>query len=224
MPYLSRFVHGGQSTMGETAGVILVGATELDRRGYELLLDAECGIRVAAACDATAVAIWEAMRHKPGIAIVLADVSIPETQQAVQMIPRLHRSTRLLVLSENLDPHTLAQWARCDIHAYVLKHGGVSELQAALDALKRHERYFSSGVKEAIANGRKLAGRTKLSRREAELLPLLARGLTLREAAARMSVSYKTADTYRTSLLRKLGVRDRVGLARFAIRERIIDP
>lgn len=63
----------------------------------------------------------------------------------------------------------------------------------------------------------------RLSRRETELLPLLARGLSLRDAAARMAVSYKTADSYRTSLLRKLGVKDRVELARYAIRERIID-
>jgi DNA-binding NarL/FixJ family response regulator len=67
-------------------------------------------------------------------------------------------------------------------------------------------------------------GLQTLSRREAELLPLLARGMTLREASEKMSVSYKTADSYRTSLLRKLGVRDRVELARLAIRERIIDP
>ena len=59
---------------------------------------------------------------------------------------------------------------------------------------------------------------------ETELLPLLAQGLTLREAAARMAIGYKTADSYRTSLLRKLGVRDRVELARYAIRERIIEP
>jgi len=55
-------------------------------------------------------------------------------------------------------------------------------------------------------------------------LPLIARGMRLRDAAASMSVSYKTADSYRTSLLRKLGVRDRVELARLAIRERIIEP
>ena len=63
-----------------------------------------------------------------------------------------------------------------------------------------------------------------LSQREVELLPLLARGLKLRDAAHKMMVSYKTADSYRTSLLRKLGIRDRVELARYAIRERIIDP
>jgi DNA-binding NarL/FixJ family response regulator len=53
---------------------------------------------------------------------------------------------------------------------------------------------------------------------------LLARGLTLREAASKMTVSYKTADSYRTSLLRKLGLRDRVDLARYAIREHIVEP
>ena len=64
----------------------------------------------------------------------------------------------------------------------------------------------------------------RLSRRETELLPLLARGLTLRDAAATMSISYKTADSYRSSLLRKLNIRDRVELARYAIRQRIIEP
>ena len=48
--------------------------------------------------------------------------------------------------------------------------------------------------------------------------------MTLRNAATKMTVSYKTADSYRTSLLRKLGLHDRVELARYAIRERIVEP
>lgn len=48
--------------------------------------------------------------------------------------------------------------------------------------------------------------------------------LNLPDAAQKMTVSYKTADSYRTSLLRKLGLRDRVELAGQAIRERIVDP
>jgi len=80
-------------------------------------------------------------------------------------------------------------------------------------------------VRAAIEKGQGAArGLATLSQREIELLPLLARGMTLREAASKMAVSYKTADSYRTSLLRKLGVRGRVELARLAIRERIIEP
>lgn len=59
--------------------------------------------------------------------------------------------------------------------------------------------------------------------RELELLPLLASGLTLREAAERMCVSYKTADGHRTSLFRKCGVQNCVQLARYAIRNKLID-
>lgn len=61
-------------------------------------------------------------------------------------------------------------------------------------------------------------GSPRLSRRETELLPLLARSLTLRDAAVQM------ADSYRSNLLRKLGIRDRVELARYAIRQQIIQP
>ena len=62
-----------------------------------------------------------------------------------------------------------------------------------------------------------------LSPRESELLPLLARGMKLRDSAARMSITYKTADSHRTRLMRKLGVQSRVELARYAIRKHIID-
>jgi DNA-binding NarL/FixJ family response regulator len=63
-----------------------------------------------------------------------------------------------------------------------------------------------------------------LSRRERELLALLGKGATLKEAAAQMQVSYKTADNQKTSLMRKLGIHDRVELARFAIREGLVSP
>lgn len=62
-----------------------------------------------------------------------------------------------------------------------------------------------------------------LSPREMELLPLLAAGLTLHAAAKKLGITYKTADSYRSNLLRKLGIRDRIQLARFAIREGIIE-
>ena len=141
------------------------------------------------------------------------------------MIPRLRKQTRILVASASVDETVLKDWGRCGIDGYVVKDGGVEDLRAAIDAVRSGGTYFSAGVREAIERGQDSTnGFDTLSQREAELLPLLARGMTLREAASRMTVSYKTADSYRTSLLRKLGVRDRVELARLAIRERIIDP
>ncbi len=135
------------------------------------------------------------------------------------------RATRVPVVSASVDTGALHEWGRCGISGYVVKDGGLTELRTALAAICAGRPYYSAGVQEALEKGRDgHNGLAKLSRREAELLPLLARGLTLREAAEKMTVSYKTADSYRTSLLRKLGVRERAALARYAIRERIVDP
>jgi two-component system response regulator NreC len=94
----------------------------------------------------------------------------------------------------------------------------------AIDLTLMGRRYLPEEIRKARQQLAARDGRSGLSRRETELLPLLAGGLKLQEAASRMNVSYKTADSYRTSLLKKLGLRSRVDLTRYAIRERIIVP
>jgi two-component system nitrate/nitrite response regulator NarL len=212
--------------MADTDAVIyLMGPSALDRQAYRLLLEKDWNFAVTVESDFAPVAVWAAMRAKPDLVLVTADRVTPEVHDAVQMIPRLRKQTRILVASAAVDATALKDWGRCGIDGYVVKDGGVDELRPAIAAVLAGKPYFSAGVREAIDKGRdSINGFEMLSRRETELLPLLARGLTLREAASKMAVSYKTADSYRTSLLRKLGVRDRVELARLAIRERIIDP
>jgi len=205
--------------------IYLMGPSALDRQAYRLLLRRELRLNVSIESDFAPVSVWAAMRDKPDLALVTADRASPEVRDAILMIPRLRRETRVLVASVSVDEAVLRDWGRCGIAGYVVKDGGVVELRPAIDAVLAGATYFSAGVREAIEHGRSSTnGFETLSRRESELLPLLARGLTLREAASQMTVSYKTADSYRTSLLRKLGVHDRVELARLAIRERIIEP
>lgn len=212
--------------MSETGAVIyLLGPSALDRQAYRLLLQEELRVSVTVESGFAPVAVWSAMRARPDLALVTADHATPEVRDAVQMIPRLRRQTRILVASASVDETVLRDWGRCGIAGYVVKDAGTEELRPAIQAVLAGRSYFSAGVREAIEKGQDCAhGLALLSQREVELLPLLARGMTLREAASKMAVSYKTADSYRTNLLRKLGVRGRVELARFAIRERIIDP
>lgn len=202
----------------------LMARTPLDRQAYRHLLRTELKLEIAAESDFTPIAVWTALRLRPHIVIVNADRPAPDVADAVQMITRLQPQVQVLILSDTVDPTLVEAWARCPMHGYVVKGGGVDELRHALTALAHGRPYFSAGIKPALDRAaRPVDGTRRLSRRETELLPLLARGLSLRDAAARMAVSYKTADSYRTSLLRKLGVKDRVELARYAIRERIID-
>jgi DNA-binding NarL/FixJ family response regulator len=203
-----------------------LGASVLDRAAYRLLLRQELDVEIVAEADFAPTSVWSAMREQPAVAIVDADQATPAALDAVQMITRLRPGTRVLVVGAAVDPAHIQAWSRCTIHGYVVKDGGLEELRQALRAVADNRQYFSEGVRNAVRRPASATsnGRLVLSRRESELLPLLARGMTLREAAQRMAVSYKTADSYRTSLLRKLGLRDRVDLARYAIRERIVDP
>lgn len=209
--------------------VYLLGSSVLDRLAYRLLLKHHLDLEVAAESDFFPTAIWAALRTKPTLALVDADSAFTEAVDGVQMILRLQPATHVLVVGAAVEPTQIQAWGRCKIRGYVVKDGGLEELRAAFRALREGRQYFSDGVREVIrrAGGpiRNSDGsaRPQLSPREAELLPLLARGMPLREAANKMTVSYKTADSYRTSLLRKLGLRDRVGLARYAIREHIVD-
>lgn len=205
--------------------VYLMGPSALDRQAYRVLLRQELHLDVTVESGFTPVAVWAAMRAQPDLALVTADRVAPEVRDAIDLIPRLRKETRILVAGTSMDEMVLKDWGQCGIAGYVVKDGGTEELRPAIEAVLAGRTYYSAGVREAIEQGRKSTnGLAALSQREIELLPLLARGMKLREAASKMTVSYKTADSYRTSLLRKLGVRDRVELARYAIRERIIDP
>jgi DNA-binding NarL/FixJ family response regulator len=204
----------------------LLGATVLDRQAYCGLLKHALGIEVAVEAGFAPTAVWAALRVKPEVMLVDADGGCAAAVDAVQLVTRLCPGTRILVLGAAADALHVNPWKRRGIHGYFVKDAGLDELGAAVEALREGRSYFPVEVRRALkgANVETLAGAGQLSRRETELLPLLARGLTLREAARTMVVSYKTADSYRTSLLRKLGVRDRVELARYAIRERIVEP
>lgn len=204
--------------------VYVLGSSVLDRHCFCLLLRQELQHTVAVTSDFVPTAIWDALRQKPTLAIVNCDQPSTAVVDAVQMIPRLRPEAKVLVVSGAVEPAQVRVWAPCRLHGYVVKDGGVPELKTAVNEIEAGREFFSAGVRAALTHESSSQGTLKLSRREAELLPLIARGYTLRDAARQMSVSYKTAESYRTSLLRKLGVRDRLELARYAIRQKIIDP
>jgi DNA-binding NarL/FixJ family response regulator len=212
-----------QTAAHPEVALYLVGQSALDRLAYRRLLGDELHLRVVADSDFRPASVWAALRCRPSLVLADADTPQPDVVDALLMISRLCPEARIVVVSAAVDPQAVEAWARCPLRGYVVKDGGVDELRDALRAILAGREYFSRGTHGPFVRGAARAnGNLRLSRREAELLPLLARGLTLREAAAQMTISYKTADSYRSNLLRKLGIRDRVELARYAIRQQII--
>jgi len=212
-------------SIGAGTTVHVLSRFALDRIAYCRLLVDALQLHVVADTDFRPASVWAAMRCHPDLVLVHADLPTTDVVEALNIVARLRPEACIIAVSAAIEPQDVEAWGRCPLHGYVAKEGGMKELQAAVRALIVGNEYFSAGTRAAFTRGvASVRGVKQLSRREAELLPLLARGLTLREAARQMAITYKTADYHRTNLLRKLGVRDRVELTRYAIREGLIKP
>lgn len=187
------------------------------------------GVEIREASDgAEALILFE--EYQPDL--VLLDVDLPDGH-AFPVVERMRQerpACRILFLT-GFDYDAFIEHAiQVGAHGYALKSDGLSSLIDAITKVRAGERYFSPSIAHRleVQRGRiqlaqpRSTALASLTRRERELLALLGRGASLKEAAARMDVSYKTADNQKANLMRKLNIHDRVELARFAIREGLI--
>lgn len=102
-------------------------------------------------------------------------------------------------------------------HGYVERTAEPTQLFEAIRAVSRGERAVPAGVDALLATGDGHPA-SPLTRREMQVMEMIARGLTNREIARDFDVSIKTIDTHRSHVLKKLGLRNNAELARFAVK------
>jgi DNA-binding NarL/FixJ family response regulator len=166
--------------------------------------------------------------------LILMDIDMPGMNpfEATRLIRETAPNCKVLFLTgQDYDSH-IEEAIGAHASGYVVKHDGLQVLMEAITKVLDGGLYFSDVIMSRMVVDKNQVRLTRprsaavaaLSRRERELLSLLGKGATLKEAALQMHVSYKTADNQKTSLMRKLGIHDRVELARFAIREGLVSP
>ncbi len=166
--------------------------------------------------------------------LVLMDIDMPGMSpfEATRLICETVPQCKVVFLTgHDYDSH-IEEAIAAHASGYVVKHDGLQTLMEAISKVSEGGLFFSEAILSRMVVDKNQVRLTRprsaavaaLSRRERELLSLLGKGATLKEAAAQMRVSYKTADNQKTSLMRKLGIHDRVELARFAIREGLVSP
>lgn len=172
-------------------------------------------------------ALAEVARLRPDV--VLMDIAMPHLDgfEATRRITQLHKHVKVLILSMYVEEQLVARCLEAGASGYVLKDVPVSQLADAIMSVARGERYLSFPDVDKVIDqrGRIARARTKydlLTDREREVLKLLADGLSVKEVAARLGRSAKTAEVHKYNLMRKLGVHDRAGLVRYAIAHRLV--
>jgi DNA-binding NarL/FixJ family response regulator len=124
------------------------------------------------------------------------------------------------------DERYLFEALRAGASGYVLKRAADSDLVDAIRAASRGEPFLTPAAQQALIRDFVERGeeRSELTPRELEVLKLIAEAHTNKEIAEILQLSEKTVETHRGHVLRKLGMRDRVELVRYAIRRGLVEP
>jgi len=197
------------------------------RAGLRMLLEAQRDMEVVGDAGDGLEAAERAKELGPDI--VLMDLSMPgqRSGDAIRGVRKACPSTRVLILTMHDDPAYLAAAVAAGASGYVVKKVADSELLTAIRAVYAGRTFvdYTSDLSDRLPRLRSEAGpRAKeLSRREREVLLLLAQGNSNRQVADAIHVSVKTVETYRTRLGEKLGLKGRPELYRFAVESGLLD-
>jgi two-component system, NarL family, invasion response regulator UvrY len=165
--------------------------------------------------------------------VVLLDINMPGMDgfDAALWLKNNHPSVNVLALSMYDNETSIIRMLKNGAKGYILKDAEPAELREAIAAVINKGFYYSDLVSGKLMHAiNKLTDETEglknlipLNDRETEFLKFACTELTYKEIADKMNVSPRTIDGYRDSLFEKLNVKTRVGLAMYAIKNRIVN-
>jgi len=190
------------------------------------LLDGEIDMEVAGKAGSGHEAVRLCRSEKPDV--VLLDYSLPDIDglETTQQIVALGVDTRVLVLTMHSNEEYATRLIQIGASGFVVKAASTDELLVAIRKVADRGIYISPDIQEKmiarIGQPAETAPEAALSNRELQVLLLLAKGSTTREASASLGIAVSTVETHRSRMLEKLNLRNNSDLTRFAIRRKLI--
>ncbi|HEY5316364.1 MAG TPA: response regulator transcription factor [Solirubrobacteraceae bacterium] len=198
------------------------------RAGVKLLLENQADFDVVAEAADGIEAIEQALATHPDLCIL--DVGMPRMTglQAARGIRAHLPEARVLMLSMHDDERYLFEALKAGASGYVLKREADQDLVGAVRAVGRGEAFLTNAAERSLIR-EWMADDTSgpavpLTPREEEVVKLIAEAHTNAQIAEMLHLSTKTVESHRANVLRKLGMRDRVELVRYAIRRGLVEP
>jgi DNA-binding NarL/FixJ family response regulator len=206
--------------------VLIVDDEKLLRDLVKPAIGEECEI-VGEAADGK-VAIETALRTKPQI--ILLDIVMRGTDglSAAHELARKVPAARILVISKYIDHKYVVEAVKeARVGGYFLKtEEGAAAILPAIRAVNGGGQYFSPSIARIVVqelnHPSDSNGNDGLTKREREVMRLIAEGSTTKDVAARLNISPKTAQVHRDNLKQKLNLRSTAAIVRYAIARKMI--
>lgn len=163
--------------------------------------------------------------NKPDV--VLLDINMP-ILNGIRTTEKLLENSdyNILAISMNHDTLSISKMLKAGALGYILKDSGEEELIEAIRTVAEGNTYFTKEVAYSMM-GTMVKKNTKeiskegseLSKREVEVLQLIANGMTNKEIGEQLFISPRTVDTHRRNLLQKTGAKNSAGLVSYATKK-----
>ena len=207
--------------------VLIADSQRIVREGLRQILAAQPGIEVVAEAADGREAVAAARASKPDVALVEGQLPRLCAVEAIRAIREESPRTRCIVLSAHGSAEHVRQALLAGAHGFLPKDSSASELVEAIRTVRAGRSYLAPALADQVVGAitsrtEGSPGRTGLTRRQREVLQLIAEGLSTKEIAAELGISLKTAQTHRANLMFKVGVHKASGLVRYAIREGLV--
>ena len=218
---------------GPTTGsirIVLADDQNVIREAVKCLLEAEPDFEVVGEVDDGLSVMPLVERLRPHI--VILDVAIPGLfgLEVARQVRQRSPQTAVIVLSRYVNDWYVVEALRNGAAGYVAQHADAGELIRAVRTVAQGQRYLSAplsmdDVQTWLTQGRHADDPYEsLTSREREVLQLVAEGKSTKEIAGLLGISFKTAESHRTRIMKKVDIHETAGLVRYAVRRGLIQP
>ena len=210
--------------------ILLTDDHTLFRQGLRTLLAAEPDIEIVGEASNASDAITFARELRPDV--VLMDVGMPglSSFEATRQIRKQRAETRVIFLSMYDDEDYLSESVEIGASGYILKESPADQLVSAIREVHRGGNYLSPRLLTRLVDDFRVQNRSSvrqprfgtLTKREREIMKLLAEGKSVKEAATEFNLSVKTVEAHKFNLMRKLDIHNKAQLVQYAIQKKVI--
>jgi DNA-binding NarL/FixJ family response regulator len=213
--------------------ILIIDDHPLFREGLKAILGNDGKFVVVGEADNGHKGLQRARNLKPDVAVV--DISLPDTS-GIELTRELRRylpETRVMIVSMHSKIDYISEAFQAGAIGYLVKESAAAGFLKCLNAVLNNEYFLDSSLSHQVVNRLmespsrekriKDAAYSALTKREQEVMRLLAEGLSCKEAAQKLFISPKTVENHRANIMSKLDLHSTLELVRYAAKLGLID-